>query len=241
VHLEQSLLHAVVEPRAAKDELLEPVDERLAADERERVPVANEVLAEGAARRPDRVALHELDEVGGLVLVQLGIGDEPEAHRRRRDPLFEVDAVEGEAVAEELDDVVVAGVVVAGRFHGGSVPWRRAGTPLCGGSRGRPRDGRAYGLGARVAVREGGLSGPGDRGGWNRRRRPSAPVGEDRAQLPAGVASSTARARLLAPRPRATCPLDGARRQAPERGRLAAGRSRRASCSPRRTAAAGPD
>ena len=34
VHLEQSLLHAVVEPRAAKDELLEPVDERLAVSER---------------------------------------------------------------------------------------------------------------------------------------------------------------------------------------------------------------
>ena len=112
----------MVEPRAAEDELLEPVDERLAANERERVPVAHEVLAERAARRLDRVALDELDEVGGLVLVQLGAGDEAEPDGRRGDPLLEVDGVEGEAVAEELDDVVVAGVVVAGRFHGGSVP-----------------------------------------------------------------------------------------------------------------------
>ena len=112
----------MVEPRAAEDELLEPVDERLAADQRERVPVPDEVFAERAAGRLDRVPLDELHEVGGLVLVQLGIGDEAEADRRCGDPLLEVEAAEGEAVAEELDDVVVAGVVIAGRFHGRSVP-----------------------------------------------------------------------------------------------------------------------
>jgi hypothetical protein len=80
--------------------------------------VAHEVFPKGAARRVDRVALDELDEVGGLLLVQLGAGDEPPPDRGRRGALREVEVVEGEAVAEELDDVVVAGVVVAGRLHG---------------------------------------------------------------------------------------------------------------------------
>src|SRR5439155_18769640 len=71
IHFEQPLLHAVVEPGAAKDELLEPVDERLTADERELVPVAHEVFTQRAARRLDRITFDELDEIGGLVLVQL--------------------------------------------------------------------------------------------------------------------------------------------------------------------------
>ena len=122
VDLEQAFLHAMVEPGAAEDELLQPVDERLAAAERERVPVADEVLPERAAGPLDSVALDELDEVCGLFLVQLGAGDESEPDGRSGDPLLEIEAVEGESVAEELDDVVVAGVLVAGCLHGGSVP-----------------------------------------------------------------------------------------------------------------------
>src|SRR2546429_8018027 len=67
-HLEQALLHAVVEPRAAKDELLEPVDKRFAAHEGEGVPVANGIFAERAARCFDRVPLDEFGEIGGFVL-----------------------------------------------------------------------------------------------------------------------------------------------------------------------------
>src|SRR5229473_3456088 len=46
--LELALLHAVIEPRATEHELLQPVDERLALDEGNLVPVANEVPAERA-------------------------------------------------------------------------------------------------------------------------------------------------------------------------------------------------
>src|SRR5205814_2887873 len=69
-HLEQPLLHAVVEPRAAEDELAQPVDERLAVDERQALPVADDVAAEPAPRLVDQTAVDELDQVAGLVLVQ---------------------------------------------------------------------------------------------------------------------------------------------------------------------------
>src|SRR5262249_61259628 len=88
-------------------------------------------------------------------------------------------------------------------------------------------------------VREGCLSCPGDRGRRSRRRRSRTPVGKDRAQLAAGVAAPAARARLLAVGDRTTRPPNRPRRQAPERGRLVAGRSPPASCSPRPTAAGG--
>jgi hypothetical protein len=121
VHLEQALLHAVVEPRAAEDELLQPVDERLAADERERVPVATRYSP--SALRGVSIASRSTSSTRSAVSSSSSSGrDEPEPDRRRGDALLEVEAAEGEAVAEELDDVVVARVVVAGRLHGGSVP-----------------------------------------------------------------------------------------------------------------------
>src|SRR4051794_30968126 len=49
--LELADLDLVVEPRAAEDQLAQPVDERLAADERHAFPVADEVAAEPAPRR----------------------------------------------------------------------------------------------------------------------------------------------------------------------------------------------
>src|SRR4051812_19399742 len=232
-HLEQALLYAVVEPRAAKDELLEPVDKRFAADEGESVPVANEILAERAARCSDRVALDELDEIAGLVLVQLGARDETQTDRRGRDAFFEIQAVEGEAVPEELDDVVVARGVIPGRFHGQSVPCSCAGTPLPRGSGSRVGARQSDGLGAVLAVGEGGLTGTRDRRRRRRRRRSCAPLGEGRAQFAAGVPASAACARVLAARPRPTRAPDVSRRQAPERGRLTAGRSRRVTCSRR--------
>ena len=108
----------MVEPGAAEDELLQPVDERLALDEGDVLPVANEVAAERAAGLLDRVPLHELDQVGRLVVVELVPSEEAELDGGCRDALLEVVRVEAEAVAEELDDVVVAGVVVAGPVHG---------------------------------------------------------------------------------------------------------------------------
>src|SRR5207244_10200898 len=115
-HLEQPFLHAVVEPRAAEDELAQPVDERLAVDERQALPVADEVAAEPTPRLVDQPAVDELDEIAGLVLVELVALDEPELHGGGGDALLEVEGVEGEPVAEELDLVVLArGVVRFGK------------------------------------------------------------------------------------------------------------------------------
>jgi len=74
--------------------------------------VAHEVTAETAARLIDPVALDELDEVGSLVVVKFIVADETEPDRGGGDTFFEVGAIEGEAVAKELDDVVVPGDVV---------------------------------------------------------------------------------------------------------------------------------
>src|SRR5205823_2298581 len=69
--LEQVLLDAVVEPGAAEDQFAQPVDERLALDERDALPVPDEVPPERAARLVDAPLGGELDEVGGLVVVEL--------------------------------------------------------------------------------------------------------------------------------------------------------------------------
>jgi hypothetical protein len=115
--VEEARLDALVEPRASEDELAKPVDERLAVHEGDVLPVADEVAAEAAPRLVDAAVGRELDEVGGLVVVQLVVGKEAEPHRRRDDALLEVDRVEAEPVSEELDDVFVAGAVV-GLAHG---------------------------------------------------------------------------------------------------------------------------
>ena len=72
----------------------------------------DEIPPEAAARLVYPVPFDELDEVGGLVVVQLVVADEAELHRRGRHALLEVGGVESEAVAEEFDHVVVAGDVV---------------------------------------------------------------------------------------------------------------------------------
>src|SRR5438105_6411871 len=59
--LEEPALHAMVEPRAAEHELAQPVDERLALDRRDRLPVADDVPAELGARRLDEAGRDELD------------------------------------------------------------------------------------------------------------------------------------------------------------------------------------
>src|SRR5262249_21700092 len=120
--LELPFLHPVVEPRAAEDELLEPVDEGLALDEGDLVPAANDVAAERAAGLEHSVPLDELDQVGRLVVVELVLREEPELDGGCRHALLEVLRVEAEPVPEELDDVVVPRVVVAGGLHGRSVP-----------------------------------------------------------------------------------------------------------------------
>src|SRR6185312_12385666 len=70
-HREEAFLHAVVEVRAAEDELAQPVDERLPVHEREPLPVAHEVRAEGAPRACYPPVRGELDEIPDLVLVEI--------------------------------------------------------------------------------------------------------------------------------------------------------------------------
>src|SRR5215218_160376 len=77
VHLEQPFLDAMVEPGAAEDELAEPVDERLAPNERELLPVAHELPPQRASRLLDDPVRSELDEIGGLVLVEVVALHEP--------------------------------------------------------------------------------------------------------------------------------------------------------------------
>jgi hypothetical protein len=69
--------------------------------------VAHEVTAELAARLLDQPVRGELDEVVGLLVVELVVVDEAEPESRRADALGEVGVVEAEAEAEELDDDVV--------------------------------------------------------------------------------------------------------------------------------------
>jgi hypothetical protein len=116
-HLEQVLLHPVVEPRAAEDELAEPVDERLVADERDALPVADQVCAERAARFLDQAVRRELDEVGGFFLLELAGLDEAKLHRGGVHALLEIDDVEAESIAEELDHEVLAGYVIRRFAH----------------------------------------------------------------------------------------------------------------------------
>jgi hypothetical protein len=98
----------VVEPRAAEDELAQPVDERLAVEERDLLPAAYDIAAERRAWVGDPAVRGELDEVGGLRLVEVVRLDQSEPDRGGDDALLEVGGGEREAVAEELDDVVVA-------------------------------------------------------------------------------------------------------------------------------------
>ena len=115
--LEQAFLDPVVEPGPPEHELPEPVHERLALDERDVVPVPDDVATEVAPRLFDPAVGRELDEVLDLLWVELVVADQPEPDRRGGDPLLEVVAVEAEPIAQELDDVVVPGRVV--RFgHG---------------------------------------------------------------------------------------------------------------------------
>jgi single-stranded-DNA-specific exonuclease RecJ len=115
--LEQVLLDAVVEPGAAKDQFSEPVDERFVPDDGNAFPVPDEVAAEGASGFGDMAMRGELDEIARFLLLELARLDEPELDGGCVHPLLEIDDVEAESVAEELDDEVVAGDVVGGLAH----------------------------------------------------------------------------------------------------------------------------
>jgi single-stranded-DNA-specific exonuclease len=102
----------VVEPRAPEDQFSEPVHERFIPHDCNALPVANEITAELAPRLCDSPVCGQLDEIIGLFFLELAELDEAELHGCRAHPLLEIRLVEAEAVAEELDDVVVAREVI---------------------------------------------------------------------------------------------------------------------------------
>src|SRR4029078_7964034 len=101
---------------ARKRALAQPIDERLPVLERDVLPVTDDVQPEPAPRVLDAPVRDELDEVAGLLLVDVVRAYEIDAHGCGYDALFEVARRELESVAEELDDEVVPGAVV-GRKH----------------------------------------------------------------------------------------------------------------------------
>ena len=115
--LEEVLLHPVVEPGAAEDQLSEPIHERFVTHDGQSLPVVDEVVAELRLRVRDASVRGQLDEVGGLILLELARLHEAELHGRCVHALLEIRLVEAEPIAEELDDEVVAGEVI-GLGHG---------------------------------------------------------------------------------------------------------------------------
>ena len=91
----------MVEPGAPEHELAQPVDERLSADERQAFPVPDEVEPEAAPRIDDAPVGNELDEIRGLVVVEVVRADQAEPHAGGGDPFLEVLCAELEPVAEE--------------------------------------------------------------------------------------------------------------------------------------------
>jgi hypothetical protein len=74
--------------------------------------VAHEVAPEAAARLLDALVGGQLDEIRRLFLVEVVALDESELDGGCDHAFLEVLGVEREAVAEELDDVVLSGLVV---------------------------------------------------------------------------------------------------------------------------------
>jgi hypothetical protein len=109
----------MIEPGAAEDQLAQPVAERLGVQLVDRAGPGAQVLAEPAARMGGGAGRGQLDQVVGLVGGQVALRHQLQPHRRRDHPLGEVGARESVAVVEELDDEIVAGVVVS--VHGREV------------------------------------------------------------------------------------------------------------------------
>ena len=74
--------------------------------------MAHDIAAERRAGFLDHAVGRELDEVGDLLVLEFVPADQSEPNRRCGHALLEVVPVEAEAIAEELDDVVVPRRVV---------------------------------------------------------------------------------------------------------------------------------
>ncbi len=76
------------------------------------LPVPDDVQAESASRVLDPTVGDELDQVGGLLVVDVVRRDQLDADGRGDHALLEVTCGKLEPVAEELDDEVVPGAIV---------------------------------------------------------------------------------------------------------------------------------
>src|SRR5512132_1061951 len=79
--------------------------------------MTHEIPPQRALRLVDALVGGQFDQIRRLVLVEVVALDKPELDRSGDDPLLEVLGVEGEPVAEELDDVVISGLVVHIAHH----------------------------------------------------------------------------------------------------------------------------
>ena len=78
----------------------------------------DEVEPEAAPRIDDAPVGNELDEICGLVVVEVVRADQAEPHAGGGDPFLEVLCAELEPMAEKLDDEVVARAVVGSQHRG---------------------------------------------------------------------------------------------------------------------------
>src|ERR671931_1192257 len=211
--IQPAVLDPVVEPCAPEDELAQPVDERLAVDQREPLPVAHEVAAELAAGLLDHPVGGQLDEVFRLLLVELVVVDDPELEGGRGDALREVGGVEAEAETEELDHDVIAGRVVLD-VHA----WRIAlyAGLTCLRSRHR-RAGVAHGVALRHQARASRSPCARARGRRRRGRGAGGPLDEDRLGVAAAPGAPLADRCARGRRPRRACRTFVARSQAAAR------------------------
>ena len=110
--VELALLDPLVEPGGAEHEPPQPVHERAIGGADELGPAVVDVLAERRGGVDDLAVDRQVDEVLELGVLERG-GRRSRASGRLLDALAEVALVEGEAKLPVLEDVVLAGVVVA--------------------------------------------------------------------------------------------------------------------------------
>src|SRR4051794_2431707 len=111
-HVELALLDPLVQPGGAEDESPQPVHERALGGADELGPAVVDVLAEGGGGILDLAVDGQVDQILQLGGLEAGV-EEAELAGRLLHALGEVTLVEGEPELSVLEDVVLAGVVVA--------------------------------------------------------------------------------------------------------------------------------
>src|SRR5581483_6335042 len=114
--IELALLDALVEPRRAKDQAPQPVDERAVRGADQLGPAVVDVLAERRGGIRDLAVDDEVDQILRLILLD-GSADEAEATSRLLAALAEIPFVEREPQLAVFEHEVLAGAVVPASVH----------------------------------------------------------------------------------------------------------------------------